>query len=187
MRLVALALLLVTEPPATPTPPKPSVADALALDKQGPLDFRCDAMQVLTKPNRTVCTGNVVVRRVDLTVCCDKFEGTADDKWQWQKLVCVDDVRARRGEETMWSDRAEFSPTSNDLVLTGRPIVKRGQSVIEGQRITVNVKDDRARVTNPRGRLETSELEAAKGNQPPPPTDMTKPVPTTCPVAGRRP
>jgi lipopolysaccharide transport protein LptA len=182
MRLAWLALSLLAQPAPQSAAPKKALGD---LSQQGPLDFRCDAMQVYTKPNRTVCTGNVVVRRSDLLVCCDKFEGVANDDWQWQKLVCVDDVRAQRGEETMWSDRAEFEPNTSDLVLTGRPMVKRGQSIIEGDKVTVNVKDDRARVTKPRGRLETGELEADK-KPAAAPADSTKPVPATCPLPVKR-
>lgn len=138
-------------------------------------------MQVHTKPNRAVCTGNVIVRRSDMLVCCKEFEGIANDKWEWQRLICHTDVRAQRGEELMWSDKAEFLPETQDLVLTGRPVVARGESVLEGEQVLVNVKEDRARVIKPRGRIGTQEL---SGKAPPLVGGTGEPValPATCPV-----
>ncbi|MBI5509360.1 MAG: hypothetical protein HY903_11465 [Deltaproteobacteria bacterium] len=152
--------------------------------KAAPLDFRCDNMQVFSKPNRTVCQTNVVVRRADLLVCCATFEGFADDRWGWQRFVCTENVRAERGDETMWSDRAEFVLATNELLLTGRPRLKRGKSLLEGERVVVDVKTDHARIEKPRGRIEaaTTTAPAAAGRAP------DQGLPAVCPIpalAGR--
>lgn len=156
--LVAIALVGAPAGASTPTSTKNQLAG------QGPLDFQCDNMQVRTKPNGAVCTGNVIVRRSDMLVCCKQLVGVANDKWEWQSLICQDDVRAQRGEELMWSDKAEFLPETQDLVLTGRPIVVRGESVLEGEKVLVNIKEDSARVIKPRGRIGTQEI---SGKAPP--------------------
>lgn len=129
---------------------------------EGPLDFRCDRMNLESKPNKGVCTGNIVARRDTLLVCCDKFEANADDKWDWQQFVCVDRVRALRGDELMWSDRAHFNLETGALTLTGRPRLRRGPNLLRGDRIVIDTKSDRAQVIKPRGVLDPdSALETA--------------------------
>lgn len=165
----ALLVLLATHLGAT--------TDELAGD--GPLDFRCDNMQVDTKPNRAVCRGNVVVRRDALLVCCRTFEGFADDKWEWQRFVCQDDVRARRGDETMWAQRGEFVLATSDLMLTGKPHVQRGKSMFEGRRVLINVKSDRANISQPRGLFVSAEKLAPAVSLVP----EGQPLPAVCPIA----
>jgi lipopolysaccharide export system protein LptA len=116
----------------------------------GPLDFRCDNMQVQSKPNRTICRKNVVLRRADLFVCCDLMESFADDKWDWEKVICKSNVRALRQEDLVWADRAELQINASDLILTGKPKVKRGANILAGQRVIINVESDRARIEHPR-------------------------------------
>ncbi len=120
----------------------------------GPLDFRCDSMNLESKPNRVSCSGNIVARRDDLLVCCERFEGAADDQWQWRSFKCINDVRAVRGSELMWSDEARFNLESGELVLTGRPRLRRGPNLLDGTEILIETETDRARVIKPRGRLD---------------------------------
>lgn len=156
--------------------PKPRSAEERV--PEGPVDFRCDRMDLSVEPNRTVCVGNVVLRRSDLLVCCRRFEGTRDERGQLQRLLCIDDVRARRGEETMWADRAEYRPDTADLVLTGRPLVRRGQSLLVGDRVTVNVKEEQARIERPRGHVATEDMRPLEVTTAVPAQDL----PSTCPV-----
>lgn len=132
---------------------------AIVTDPDGPLDFRCDNTRIHNKPNRVVCVDNVVARRGNLLVCCQTFEGFADDKWGWQRFTCNGDVRAQRSDELMWSEKSEFVLETSDLVLTGKPLpmVRRGKSLLEGIKITVNTRQDHAYVTKPRGRIEQSD------------------------------
>jgi lipopolysaccharide export system protein LptA len=165
-------LLLAVALAAAPAPAKP---EGLG---HGPIDFRCDAMQVFTKPNRVVCTNNVVVRRADLLVCCRQWEGYADGNGGWERFVCADDVRAQRPGELAWASKATFIMSTSDLVLTGRPLLRRGKSLLEGEMIVIDTKHDHARVEKPRGRMEPAD-------QTPPPVEAplpTGPLPATCPV-----
>lgn len=121
---------------------------------EGPLDFRCDRMNLESKPNKGFCTGNIVARRDTLLVCCDRFEASANDKWDWQQFVCVDRVRALRGDELMWSERAHFNLDTGALTLTGNPRLRRGPNLLRGDRIVIDTRTDRAQVIRPRGILD---------------------------------
>ena len=148
--------------------------------RQGPIEFRCDTMKVLSNPNKSICHRNVVVRRGDLLLCCKNFTGYADKDWAWTHFSCSGDVRAQRSGETAWSDNATFDLASSNLVLTGSPLLKRGKSYLQGTKITLNVTSDRAQVQKPRGIMVSN----------PEPTPASKQgtageLPSQCPLPSR--
>ncbi|RYF09958.1 MAG: hypothetical protein EOO40_05990 [Deltaproteobacteria bacterium] len=147
--------------------------------QEQPIEFRCDSMSVLSGPNRNLCRHNVVIRRGDLVVCCEQFEGVADEAWQWQRFVCRKDVRARRGADTIWAEEATFFAAGADLVLQGKPILQRGDSILQGERVRLNMRDDRAHITRPIGSLQSP---AAAATALPIAASGSGPLPATCPI-----
>ncbi len=145
---------------------------------EGPIEFRCDAGQGFTNPNRWICRDNVIVRRGSLLLCCTVFEGYTGADGGWNRFTCTGDVRARRGDETMWAQKATFILEDNDLILTGNPTLMRGRSLLEGERIVVDTKYDRAHILNPRGRLHPASAQMKT----PKPSPVTGPLPKKCPV-----
>lgn len=185
MMLVQTLLLFML---ANSQPDSPSKV----LKEDVPLEFRCDGMQVFSKPNnRTLCKTNVVLRRGDLLLCCDFFEGFANDQWEWQRFVCKTDVRAQRNLELMWSNRAEFVLANSELVLTGKPLLHRGKSVLTGSRIIVDVKEDHARIEKPKASIQ-AEKKGPEQTSAKPATNVIRepaflrgPLPVTCPLPAR--
>ena len=145
-----------------------------------PLEFRCDGMEVLSSPNRTICRGNVVVRQSDLTLCCDHFEASADAQWQWTSLRCIDGVRAAKGDERMWAHRAEINLLDSTITLTGRPWLERGTSLLQGEQIVVTLAGDHATIRKPRGLVVDPKRRVAPVTPQP---SLHEPLPKTCPVA----
>lgn len=180
--LVVSSIVLATAPTGTSGPAKPASKPGSTLPKMGsgPLDFRCDGMRVTSKPNRVTCEGNVIVRRADLLVCCELFEGVADEKWSWLSFVCKRDVRGARVDELMWSQQADFDLTTGVLVLTGKPRLQRGASLVDGERVVIETETERARIDKPQGRITPSELEAPQG--PASLVPLGAELPAICPV-----
>ena len=147
--------------------------------RHGPIEFKCDSMQVLTNPNRGICRDNVIVRRGDLMVCCTQFIGTATLDWEWSSFTCEGDVVAQRTNETMWSHKATFNLKTAQLVLTGAPLLQRGKSYLQGAKITLNVHSDLAQINQPRGVM-------IKTHSPPVVSPVTTgPLPKRCPLPPR--
>lgn len=147
--------------------------------RQGPIEFKCDSMQVLTKPNRGICRDNVIVRRGDLMVCCSQFVGAATPEWEWSSFTCEGNVVAQRTNETMWSNKATFNLKTSELVLTGAPLLQRGKSYLQGSKITLNIHNDLAQISQPRGVM-------IKTQSPSAPTPSTPgPLPKQCPLPPR--
>ena len=126
--------------------------------RSGPIKFRCDSMQILSNPNRSICHTNVLVRRGDLLLCCDRFEGYADSQWGWTKFTCAGNIRAQRLNELIWSKQAHFNLKTSSLVLRGLPLIKRNTSYLTGTRITLNVDSNHAQISKPRGVITPSSL-----------------------------
>jgi lipopolysaccharide export system protein LptA len=148
--------------------------------EEAPLEFRCDGMEVLRSPNRTICRGNVVARQADLLICCDQFEALADDQWQWTSLRCENGVRARRGDERMWSQRADIDLKGAKLTLTGKPWLERGSSLLQGSQIVVTLSGDHAVVNNPRGIVADAKSPAPPSLRP---LEASGALPATCPIS----
>lgn len=169
----ALLLLLLLAPVA------PGELQAVKDSAQtGPIDFVCEHMQLLSNPNRAICRERVVVRRGELLLCCEHFEGYMNDKGGWERLVCSNKVRAQRHGELMWADRATFVLAINDLILTGRPRLQRGRSVLAGERIVIDTEREQAQIEQPRGRLEPASEEVPDPAELP----LTGALPRECPV-----
>jgi hypothetical protein len=137
-------------------------------------------MEALRNPNRTRCKKNVVARYRDLLLCCDDFEGIADANWQWTRILCRTNVRARHGDELVWADHAEFVLGTSRLVLTGNPILRRGHSTLTGTSIVIDTEKDHARIKNPRGSMVQS---AVAGDLSKLPSSIE--LRDTCPLASR--
>lgn len=146
--------------------------------KRDPVDFVCESMQLFSKPNRAVCNVDVVVRQGDLLLCCEQFEGYMNERGGWERLVCSQKVRAQRRGELMWADRATFILATNDLILIGHPALQRGKSILNGERIVIDTKLERAHIEQPHGRLAPATDTTAE----PAALPLTGELPRKCPI-----
>ena len=125
----------------------------LSSTETGPLDFRCDTLRVDSKAGQSLCTGNVVVIRGSVLMCCDQFEAHADQDWQWKSFSCRGNVKAQRFSERVWATEATFNLNDSVITLRGRPVLQRGRSLMTGTKVSIDLKSDNARITSPRGRV----------------------------------
>ena len=146
------------------------------------VEFRCDNMQVDTKTHVTLCTKNVVLRRGDVLLCCNKLEAHSDKEWNWQTFNCLENVRAKRKNELMWSNKASFHHLKNEIYLTGTPYLKRGSSLLNGKKIIIDLSKESAKVIKPRGTINAENAEALKAENI---ETQTGPLPERCPIPPR--
>ena len=130
-----------------------------------PLDFRCDTLRVDSKAGQSLCTGNVVVIRGPVLMCCDQFEAQADQDWQWKSFSCRGQVKAQRFSERVWSNEATFNLKDSVITLQGSPILQRGRSLMTGSEVSIDLKSDNALITSPRGRV-SKDAETASPHPP---------------------
>lgn len=120
-------------------------------------------LEVDLKRNVGVAKGDVVIRRDDVTVCCDeaeaRYRGNTIERVECRGRVVV--VRAD-GTKAI-ADVAVFDATKDQVSLSGRARVRSESADVEGQLIVYDIrqdqlsvkgKDSRFRFKPPSGALE---------------------------------
>lgn len=149
---------------------------------QGPIEFRCDKLEVRSKPeHRQICRGHVIVRRDDLLLCCTTLTGESSADWALQQIVCTGDVRLKRANQTVWSDAARYDVARGEIWLGGAPLLERDGSQLTGEQIIINLSQEHARVVRPRGQL----AGMAAPSLPPSSSTQASVLPRACPIGPR--
>ena len=143
-----------------------------------PVEFRCDSLKVDSGPGQSSCTGNVVVVRGPVLMCCDRFQAQADKNWQWESFKCSGNVRAQRFTESIWADSATFLFEKSLITLSGDPILRRGRSLMTGTSVQIDLTNDQAQIKSPRGRI-------AKDLDSPQLLDAPPKLTTECPIPAK--
>jgi lipopolysaccharide transport protein LptA len=97
-------------------------------------------------PRRTaVFDGDVVVTDVRVTIRSDQMTALFSTNNQPDMITAVGNVLIEQQDRQATCERATYSVRSGLLVLTGKPIVKRGTEVMSGTRIIFSRDDDKVK------------------------------------------
>ncbi len=146
-----------------------------------PINISADRMDAFQRENRVIFEGNVVVNQEETYIYAQRI--TADMASQEtgggiQKVVAVKNVRITQNDRVATCDRAEFDHISRTIELSGSPKIWQGKDWIDGERVLVNLDQDRmtvvggeekrvSAVLHPKTVKETAEAPAgAKGSRP---------------------
>jgi lipopolysaccharide export system protein LptA len=147
----ALMLLWVLSVPAFSAGPK-----GLAQKKgQGPMVIKSKTLEADDKKKRVTFEGDVEAKRDDFTVLCRKlvvlYEKSTQQKEtekvsaRIDKIIATGAVKIIRAEGGVATgEKAVFYQKDEKLVLTGKPVVKQGEDFVEGDVITLFLKEDRS-------------------------------------------
>ena len=107
------------------------------------------------KKKRVTFEGDVEAKRDDFTVLCQKlvilYKESTEQKESKEVSARIDRIiatgavkiiRAEGGVAT--GEKAVFYQKDEKLVLTGKPVVKQGEDFVEGDVITLFLKEDRS-------------------------------------------
>ena len=146
--LLSLTLWSVTVSSASPT-------KEVEKGGAGPMVINSDMLEADDKKKTIIFTGDVEAKRDDFTVYCQKmviyYEKSPEKKEAGQgsakieKIVATGDVKIVRTEGGVATgEKAVYDQKDEKLVLTGNPLVKQGHNSVEGDRITLYLKEDRS-------------------------------------------
>ena len=122
---------------------------------QGPMVITSKTLEADDKQKQVIFAGDVEGKRDDFTVFCQKlvvyYEKAAEQKESEKTSARIDKIvatgavkiiRAEGGVAT--GEKAVFYQKGEKLVLTGKPVVKQGEDFVEGDVITLFLKEDRS-------------------------------------------
>jgi lipopolysaccharide export system protein LptA len=122
---------------------------------QGPMVIHSNTLEADDKKGTVIFTGEVEAKRDDFTVYCHKMvvyyekssdkKGTEEFATRIEKIVATGDVKIVRAEGGIATgQQAVYYQQDEKLVLTGNPVVKQEGNSVEGDQITLFLKEDRS-------------------------------------------
>ncbi|MFH1350279.1 MAG: lipopolysaccharide transport periplasmic protein LptA [Pseudomonadota bacterium] len=134
-----------------------SQADTDKADNQT-IIIKADTLEIDNKQRIVTFTGNVDARRDGFIINCEKMllyyeslepekkkEKEKKENFKIDKIIATGKVRITRTDGGIaTSEKAVYYQDGEKLVLTGNPVVKRGDDLVEGTTITLFLKEDRS-------------------------------------------
>ena len=108
-------------------------------------------------------TGDVNAKKGDFVIDCqkmlvyyeslDKNKKIMEDETKISKIVATGAVRISRAQGGLaTAEKAVYFEDDEKIVLTGNPVVKQGSDFVEGDRITIFLKENRSVVESSAGK-----------------------------------
>ena len=110
---------------------------------QSPIEVNADDFVVDQARSEATFTGNVVIRRDDLTVWADKVLVTFGEGGlqNIRHITATGGVRLKTSEQDASGDRATFDPASQIMRLTGNVTVINSAGTLRGPELILNLAE----------------------------------------------
>ncbi len=114
--------------------------------KNVPIVINSNRLEIDDELKMITFTGNVVARKEDLKVKCNKMVVYYTKNSRIEKIVFIGNVRIYRGQQggIATSNRAIYYQDQEKLILTENPRVRQGKDFVEGDRIIIYLKQNRS-------------------------------------------
>ncbi len=149
--LMGLFVLLMFSASALSANPRKKVEKA----GSGPMVINSKTLEADDKKKVVTFSGDVEAKRDDFTVFCQNLvvlyvksseqKGAEGVSARIDKIVATGAVKIVRAEGGVATgEKAVYYQQEEKLVLTGKPVVKQGEDFVEGDVITLFLKEDRS-------------------------------------------
>jgi lipopolysaccharide export system protein LptA len=176
--LVATALLAAAsarvgaENRAQAAPKDSPMMEGISKNRDQPVKIQATTLVVRDKDKVATFTGDVHVVQGDTDMRCkslvvyyegdpakgggggDGSPGQGAGSQQIRRMIATGDVTVVQREQTAQGDRADYDMRSNTVILTGNVVVTKGQDVLRGQKLVVNMASGVSRMESGGGRVE---------------------------------
>lgn len=124
------------------------------LGNQSTISIQSDYLEADTKKRIIEFYGNVKARSEEFELNCQrlwiypKAKREKDDKgWEIEKLIAKGNVMVKRvSGETVEAQEAIYYPEADRIELSGSPVLTRGGDSVRGQRMEINLRENKIRV-----------------------------------------
>ena len=154
--IIILILTLIFFIYPTHIPAKASPKEALTVTAAGPIDIKSDSLEIDNKRSIVVFLGNVEAKRDDIIINCQKIElfyknppkenqGTEKIQTEVREIIATEKVSISTPDGGLaTAEKAVYNQTDEQIILTGKPVIKQGSDFVEGSKITLFLKEDRS-------------------------------------------
>lgn len=120
----------------------------------GPVEVAADSLTVDQTTGQAVFTGNVVIGQGEMRVSAQKVivEYADDAKSRIRSFSAIGDVALVFGEDAAEAEEAVYDVDAGIITLSGNVLMTRGESIMSGDRIVVDLTKGSARAD---GRVRT--------------------------------
>ena len=126
-----------------------------ALKANRPLNITADRMDALERENKIIFQGNVIIQQDETYIRADRisaFLAKDDSGGGIQKVVALRNVRITEKDHVATCDRAEFDNVSRVIELSGNPKIWQGKDRIDGDKVILNLGEERVTITGSENR-----------------------------------
>ena len=120
-----------------------------------PIIINSNTLEVNDAKKMVIFTGDVNARRDDFFIECQKMfvfyeslpdqKNTGDGATKIDRIVATGQVKISRAQGGIaTAEKAIYYQQDDKLVLTEKPVVKQGDDFVEGNRITIFLKENRS-------------------------------------------
>lgn len=131
----------------------------------GPLDISADRLETFDSERRAVFEGNVDAAQGDANLRSDQLEvffanrggnGQAGASWgEVERVIATGEVFYVTPDEIARGERAVYELTQETIVMTGNVVLRRGENVITGACLVVDLTTNNSQINAPSCRGET--------------------------------
>jgi lipopolysaccharide export system protein LptA len=125
---------------------------------KAPIDILSDTVEANQKQSTVTFKGNVIAKQEDITLYARILVITYDpDTKKIKEIMAVGNVKIVQLDRRATSQKATFHQDESKVILDGEAVVREGENVIRGERVTFYVDDERSVVEGGKGgRVSTS-------------------------------
>jgi len=126
-----------------------------------PMVIKSNTLEVDDELKMVTFTGDVNAKKGDLVIECNTMrvyyenrpghKGSDGNGTKVDKIVATGDVRISRAQGGLaTAEKAVYYQADEKVILTGKPVVKQGDDFVEGEKVTIFLRENRSIVESAR-------------------------------------
>lgn len=119
---------------------------------QQPIEITADRLNADSASDSVTFEGNVQARQADVTLFADRLvaEYSRKDR-NIEKITAEGNIRVVQGDKVARSARAVFYNLEQRIVLSGEAVLAQGENTLQGDTVTIYLRENRSVVTGGKG------------------------------------
>jgi len=121
-------------------------------NSRAPIDISSDTVEATQKQNTVTFKGNVIAKQENTTVSANLLVITYDvDNKRVKEIVASGNVKVVSQDRRATGQKVVFNQDENKVTLEGDAVIREGENVVRGERVTYYINEERSIVEAGRG------------------------------------